>query len=570
MSLAGRKSLPVCKACRLRKVKCDYIGGTCNECAKLNIECIRTSAIRFKHHHLSSRTHTGPNLTRTQARAPQRGSLRYHDETPEIVNLYHSERQLRDDCALAVLDPSTASNRLSSPGNYPRQAHLLAQRGHADVNVNPTAPIITVTTRSEQSQQSPEAPVDDRGGLLVEKLGANLRPSCRQGVGATDPIPIEISAPLLSRKEAVLLRNYADNMALWADGTDEGRSFETEATKRALDNPMLLYAICAFSSRHVNRNVFGKGDVALEYQTSCLQLLIPALADTRTVDEDVLAAVAILRQNEEMDGRDDFETQQRSSSNTSAEDDSRFHLQGVTRLLDQKSHFLQSGGLSEATAWLCLREDIYISLLTRTPIRSSLDMFHKASWLRGDSDAAWTNRMVLLLARLLSCVYAELTDNDAEDRLRREISDWYRSKPVSFQPIHYSPLDPANARFLPEIWMLASFHAVGVQYYHIAQLVMVVSACRNSWKADESSGERELLKQQMRHHLLHVVALASSTARAENTWFTAHHCLAVWGGLLWENGEQLACLDFLRRMENQTGWRMGKVIGTLERQWGRQ
>jgi hypothetical protein len=92
-------------------------------------------------------------------------------------------------------------------------------------------------------------------------------------------------------------------MALWADDTDPGRTFELEASRRALSEPVLLYAICAFSSRHMNRQQPEQDHVALEYQSLCLQLLIPAISGPQPADESVLAAVAILRQNEEMDGK---------------------------------------------------------------------------------------------------------------------------------------------------------------------------------------------------------------------------------------------------------------------------
>lgn len=236
----------------------------------------------------------------------------------------------------------------------------------------------------------------------------------------------------------------------------------------------------------------------------------------------------------------------------------------MTRLLDHKSDFLRSGGLGEATGWLCLREDIYISLLTETPVRSSLDIFSNASWLQGESDAAWTNRMVLLLARLLCSVHDTNTDVAAEDHLKDCISDWYHSKPVSFQPIHYLPRSPADGRSLPEIWMLASFHAVGLQYYYIAQLVQLVSARKSSLK---SSQEHQTIERKVHHYLLHVVGIAASTVRAENTWFTAHHCLAVWGGFLREKGDQRACLDFLWKMERETGWRVGRLVRRLRSHW---
>ena len=200
-------------------------------------------------------------------------------------------------------------------------------------------------------------------------------------------------------------------------------------------------------------------------------------------------------------------------------------------------------------------------------IRSSLAMFQNASWIKGGSDGAWTNRMVLLLAELLSHVFAEEPDSNMTDQLRGRISDWYLMKPVSFQPIRFLARDPSAGRYLPEIWMLASIHAVAIQHYHIAQLVLTVSARTHSSNFVEYLQDHKAVKQQVRHHLLTVVGIASSNPRAQNTWFTAHHCLAVWGRCLRKHGDQQACLAFLQEMQNQTGWRVGRLKETLSHQW---
>lgn len=86
--------------------------------------------------------------------------------------------------------------------------------------------------------------------------------------------------------------------------TDSERHFEIEVPRRALHKPVLRYAILAFSSQHLNRGPRGDKTEALHYHNQCLELLIPALsASEREVDEDLIAAAAILRQFEEMDGK---------------------------------------------------------------------------------------------------------------------------------------------------------------------------------------------------------------------------------------------------------------------------
>lgn len=98
------------------------------------------------------------------------------------------------------------------------------------------------------------------------------------------------------------MRNYVENMAHWADVSDIERHFEIEVPRRALSQPVLCKAIFAFSARHLNRSAGQNETEALEYHHECLQLLQSIVSGPQEdLTEDVLAAVAILRQYEEMD-----------------------------------------------------------------------------------------------------------------------------------------------------------------------------------------------------------------------------------------------------------------------------
>jgi hypothetical protein len=86
------------------------------------------------------------------------------------------------------------------------------------------------------------------------------------------------------------------------DITDPYRHFEYVVPARVLKEPVLRYAIFAFSSRHLNRQNDSDIAEALQYHNECVQLLIIALSEPEHITEDFLATVAILRQHEEMDG----------------------------------------------------------------------------------------------------------------------------------------------------------------------------------------------------------------------------------------------------------------------------
>jgi len=153
-------------------------------------------------------------------------------------------------------------------------------------------------------------------------------------------------------------------------------------------------------------------------------------------------------------------------------DDSQGHLSATTRLLNSLPDFeFFSGGLREATAWLCLRQDIYISLVTQQPLRTNLIKFLCSGVFaeNNEDDFAWANRMVFLLARLLACAFCggEAPSNnnsrnnataDIWSELEEEIEQWQLKRPVSFDPIRFTPRSQEEEYRLPQIWMLSAVH----------------------------------------------------------------------------------------------------------------
>jgi hypothetical protein len=118
-----------------------------------------------------------------------------------------------------------------------------------------------------------------------------------------------------------------------------------------------------------------------------------------------------------------------------------------------------TGGLGEASAWLCLRQDIYISLVHQTPVRTDLDTFSQSDVFHRTDDLAYASRMVFLLAKALNCAFGE--GSSREPRLREisgEIDRWFELKPATFEPIRCIPRDTRKGTRIPEIWMLLPCH----------------------------------------------------------------------------------------------------------------
>ena len=141
------------------------------------------------------------------------------------------------------------------------------------------------------------------------------------------------------------------------------------------------------------------------------------------------------------------------------------------------STFCTGGGLGEATAWLCLRQEIYVSLVSQQPIRTKVLNFAKSTSLQKNDDTSWANRMVLLLANVLNAAFrddAQHHDQNLQD-LSDQVDGWMRDKPITFEPIKSIPRIKETANRFPVIWMLHPVHVIGLQYYHIAKIVLAAS-----------------------------------------------------------------------------------------------
>lgn len=147
---------------------------------------------------------------------------------------------------------------------------------------------------------------------------------------------------------------------------------------------------------------------------------------------------------------------------TLAADDKELHLNGTSRIVNSMSVFDFNGGLGEAAAWLCLRQDIYISLTKQRPLRSDLDTYLQSDVFRRMDDAAYANKMVFLLAKALACAFSsdKPCSADSLEEIRREVDGWFDSKSPAFNPIHEAKRSREEGRLLPEIWVLSPFHGL--------------------------------------------------------------------------------------------------------------
>ncbi|KAJ0120223.1 hypothetical protein J7T55_001080 [Diaporthe amygdali] len=334
------------------------------------------------------------------------------------------------------------------------------------------------------------------------------------------------------------------------------RDFRTSAhvPRRAFYHATLRYAIFAFSSRHINRHRRGQESTeALEYYDKCLNLLIPAISNpNHHVTEEVFAAVAILRQYEEMDS-----------------EDRGLHLTGTTRIVNSMRGWGFTPGLREASSWLCLRQDIYISMVQESPLKTDLDAFLQSDIYTRSDDTAYAARIVVIVARILIGTSAE--DLDSRTRVlneaRAELEEWYDSKPSTFTPT-WSGSGNGDPGRLPEIWMLLPCHAIILfALSEPATQKSGYNGLRENRRRERKADQFGSIQGVVRKNLRTIVGLANSNQGAENLLFMARHALSVWGGVLVDKADQEAVKTFLRHMQQTTSWNTEPMIASLQEQW---
>jgi hypothetical protein len=210
------------------------------------------------------------------------------------------------------------------------------------------------------------------------------------------------------------------------DFCDRDRNFATVVPQRARICRTLLNALMALSARHASQTI----DLSLpayiadQYQSECLRTLIPALDDSNAVlDETLLATIVILRLLEELDVAIGISDTQR-------------HLQGGRSLARAQERIRMSTGLRQASFWVCLRQEIYISLKHQRPVQLNLQHYvNETEKLGLDDECGWANRATLHCAEALQFAFEDEPRAMFQQVLER-MEEWHKCKPESFQRVY--------------------------------------------------------------------------------------------------------------------------------------
>ncbi|KAL6230009.1 hypothetical protein BDW75DRAFT_81055 [Aspergillus navahoensis] len=559
-----------CERCRLRHIKCTIGEGasSCNECTRLSRACHLDPPFRFKTvRHVyqksqgsSSKFELAWSSRQPWVKVPQ--SLMFIEESAEdpdsdVMPDVLRNNRLPSDESSAVSQahiPNTPSlcADIAQPGNH---EHLIAQLAGYSPDERRTMSSISISPK----------PANGTSPLPSVSTWANFSPS----LSSLSPRQSSISS--MTTREASLLRMFIQTLAPRFDVCDQHSHFSTEIPRRALQVPMVMKAILAFSARHA-AIMSGSDDwEASEYHSQCIEMLLQALSRAEGFyDDNILITVVILRVYEELERATD----------------EKCHWLGSTRLLNTMSKSASSGGLAEAISWQFLRQAIYACLVEYQPMQLNLENYEHSSVFQRMDDAAYANRIIFLCARIIQ-LRSEPNGYSFNEKEWHYLSDcveqWYREKPISWQPLKYQEANAEENQPFPELWMVSPpagipfaprnrFYTdclvVGLQYYHASRIILATSNNHQGIMIDyERAKLRRIEEQTIAYHLANVIGLSRSNETVINAYFMGCHLLHRYGFCLRHPAEHLGSIEFLEFVEKKIGWPTAWIVRQLEAEW---
>ncbi|KAF6823501.1 arca-like protein [Colletotrichum plurivorum] len=358
--------------------------------------------------------------------------------------------------------------------------------------------------------------------------------------------------PLRDRQEAFLYRYFVDSLAPLFDLCDSNRHFARVVPKRAVYCPTLLNAMFAAASKRLSRTMGVDAVIADRYHQRCLRSLIPALSSsTAVVDDNLLAAVVILRFTEEVDiGSMTLES----------------HLMGTRILLAAQANAADFSSLRLSAFWLALRQEIYMAFVHTRPVHPNFFPSIRRILERDvaddtGADCAYANRVISTCAACLShCYGQENHHGKTYAELKQDLDDWWRQKPWYFEPMWANQ----DSGFLPEEQYITDAAVTGLQHYHLSRMLLIAHNPKVARLGTAFRAMEEELKQTVRI----ICGLAVANERTAPAYVNACISLAMAGDRFTDRKEQEELYRILLKTDRRLGWPTHAARAQLREAWG--
>ncbi|KAI1750342.1 hypothetical protein F4782DRAFT_541698 [Xylaria castorea] len=563
----------------------------CSRCRGKGIECKRKSRIRFRHTlnpSLRSKRSSGSSRRDLQFSSDQtwvRGakSFNFVDETQEVVNIYEtnsqesgSDNEKDNNKTTNTTSPSkrliSHSHGVPSPWPYSSQPNGFENGNLSEVVwtlslCSPTREklsaqsemtnCISMQSPSETNQENkdgdgaahPSSPTNDgnpgfqallNAGRLLD-YGDNCADSPVQAKNdtqwPTDTYDTKRTWPLKDKHEAQLFCHWVRNIAPLFDLCDHERHFATVVPQRATTCQPLLNALLAASAKHSSCMGLVTPLVADKYYQESLETIIPILSsDTVVRDENLLAAIVILRFVEESDIP--FSPAGPQS-----------HLIGTRAFLAARDPIF----------WLALRQEIFMALIHSRSVHPDLlieDIVSPSEPPECDCDYA--NRVIVQAALCLQYCFGEKDQQSSSwAELSHSLDSWYADRPWQFYPMS---AEGDENEFLPERKYISDAVVTGLQHYYLARLILEA----HNPAAPKLGPGRKMHQRKTDQEMKRIVRTICGIAKLN----CASVSIVIAGDRFMDRHEQEILYHILVETGQDLGWPTGSAQEDLVSAWG--
>ncbi|KAF2198195.1 hypothetical protein GQ43DRAFT_443574 [Delitschia confertaspora ATCC 74209] len=529
-----------CTRCRNRHYRCDGIQPRCTRCEQANADCVYETGRRFRR---SSIQNSFSAQQRWVELPPQ---IQFLDESQDIRASY--------DSSFSPSSHTLSPQDFSSSGSG-LQTSLTSLIG-------PTEGLTVISLLNSDSPpdhyaQAPAAPTYYGPPGPPLEYHSSIPPSVQSTPHSHQHAP-QALWPLESEQEAMLLRHYVDNVALFFDMVDDKHHFGNDVVQLARKNSTLLNSILALSARHLSRTTNFDPFLADRYYEKCFRTLIPALNENVAInDEALLAATIILRLLEEM-------------NIPIIGTDPQGHLTGAQAIIRgaERSYASSTGpSFRQAIYWAAFRQELWISLMTQRPFQ--LHIFPTDRSFESASDSVWATRTIAHVGEVCNFAFGE--ERHSVGRYQRLMDDntaWRARRPESFDPFYFREDRDGSGRCFPDIRLHELPHVMGKQYNTLAHVLLVVHDPTIPQLGPAYKQSHHVVDRMVQEDVRTLCGVAQSNPKAFPSKLVACFAIALVGDRFSNREDQLRLRDMLIQTEAVHGFPTTATTQQLERAWG--
>ncbi|KAF2179015.1 hypothetical protein K469DRAFT_320908 [Zopfia rhizophila CBS 207.26] len=534
-----------CNRCRTRHYRCDGKQPKCGRCEQANKDCVYETGRRFR------RSSIQESFSDSQPWVSLPPRIQFLDESQEIRAHYDS-------------DFSPFGNTPPGAG-FPTPNHISSTFSEVNQVETPPQSIISptegLTVLSLLNSESPTESPHHLSSAPPTSYGPAIPPTPNQSDGLNSVYQPFVSVlwPLQNEQEAMLLRHYIDDVALFFDMVDDVCHFRNHVVQRAKKNSTLMNAILALSARHLSRITTFDPYIADSYYQKCFQTLVPALNDKAAIhDEALLAATIILRLLEEM-------------NIPIVGTDAQGHLVGTQALLraaEQRYAATSGPSFRQAIYWAAFRQELWISLMTQRPFQ--LHIFPADRSMEPASDSIWATRTIGHVGDVCNFAFGEERHSVSRyNQLIEENSAWRDRRPDSFEPFFYRQDRDGSGRNFPDIRFHENWHVMGKQYNTLAHVLLVVHDPTIPQLGPAHKQSRQVVDRIVQEDVRTLCGVALSNPKAFPSKHIACFAIALVGDRFTDREDQDRLRDMLIQTEAIHGFPPTSATkDQLEEAWG--